>query len=192
MSSRVASRRACGATASTSTSPTTTRRRRTRSSRCRSRRRRPRRRRAFARTSAAVQNSGLEAQINATLVDTRRFGWDMTVSRVAQQQQGRCRSASIRRAIPNKTIGTGSTARLGRLPGERRLPAAVSLHRRERRRHHPDDRSSRSTRASSTAGTRSRATCSPFRTESICSRASCASTRCSTTRAASTCFNNTW
>ncbi len=55
-----------------------------------------------------VQNSGLEAQINATLVDTRRFGWDMTVS--ASHNSNKVLSLGVDPAgNPNKTIGTGST-----------------------------------------------------------------------------------
>ena len=55
-----------------------------------------------------VQNSGLEAQINATFVDSRRFGWDVTVS--ASHNSNKVLSLGVDPAgNPNKTIGTGNT-----------------------------------------------------------------------------------
>jgi len=55
-----------------------------------------------------VQNSGMEAQINATLMDTRRFGWDVTIS--ASHNSNKVLSLGVDPAgNPNKTIGTGST-----------------------------------------------------------------------------------
>ena len=55
-----------------------------------------------------VQNSGLEAQITATLVDRRRFSWDVTVS--GSHNSNKVLSLGVDPAgNPNKTIGTGST-----------------------------------------------------------------------------------
>jgi hypothetical protein len=55
-----------------------------------------------------VQNSGLEAQINATFIDTRRFGWDVTIA--ASHNSNKVLSLGVDPAgNPNKTIGTGST-----------------------------------------------------------------------------------
>jgi len=55
-----------------------------------------------------VQNSGIEAQINATFVDRRRFGWDVTLS--ASHNSNKVLSLGVDPAgNPNKTIGTGST-----------------------------------------------------------------------------------
>jgi len=55
-----------------------------------------------------VQNSGLEAQITATFIDTRRFGWDVTLS--ASHNSNKVLSLGVDPAgNPNKTIGTGST-----------------------------------------------------------------------------------
>jgi TonB-linked SusC/RagA family outer membrane protein len=55
-----------------------------------------------------VQNSGFEAQINATFVDTRRFGWDVTIA--ASHNSNKVLSLGVDPAgNPNKTIGTGST-----------------------------------------------------------------------------------
>ena len=55
-----------------------------------------------------VQNSGLEAQITATLLDRRSFGWDVTLS--ASHNNNKVLSLGVDPAgNPNKTIGTGNT-----------------------------------------------------------------------------------
>ena len=56
----------------------------------------------------SVENSGFESQITAELYESRRFGWNMTVS--ASHTSGKVASLGVDPAgRPNKTIGTGQT-----------------------------------------------------------------------------------
>ena len=55
-----------------------------------------------------VQNSGIEAQLNTTLIDRRALGWDITIS--ASHNSNKVLSLGVDPAgNPNKTIGTGNT-----------------------------------------------------------------------------------
>jgi TonB-linked SusC/RagA family outer membrane protein len=56
----------------------------------------------------SVENSGFESQITATLYESRRLGWNMTLS--ASHTSGKVASLGLDPAgRPNKTIGTGQT-----------------------------------------------------------------------------------
>jgi hypothetical protein len=55
----------------------------------------------------SVKNAGVEATIHATLLDTRRFGWDLMLS--ASHTSNKLVSLGRDAAgLPNRTIGTGS------------------------------------------------------------------------------------
>ncbi|HVT38654.1 MAG TPA: SusC/RagA family TonB-linked outer membrane protein [Gemmatimonadaceae bacterium] len=59
------------------------------------------------RNLGSVQNTGIEATIQATLVNTQRFGWDVTAS--ASHSGNKLVSLGLDpTGVPNKTIGTGS------------------------------------------------------------------------------------
>jgi TonB-linked SusC/RagA family outer membrane protein len=59
------------------------------------------------RNLGSVKNAGIEASIQATLVDTRRFGWDVTVS--GSHWSNKLVTLGVdATGAPNKTIGTGS------------------------------------------------------------------------------------
>ena len=139
-----------------------------------------------------VQNIGLRGADQRAVHRSPavRLGHDASRRRTTATRSSR--SASTRRGIRTRRSARAATRDSVGFPVNGAVPPPVSLHRRERRRHHPGRPKSPSTRASSTAAIRSRATSSPSRTASICSRASSASACCSTTRAASTCCNNTW
>src|SRR4030095_9248210 len=59
------------------------------------------------RNLGSVKNAGIEATIHATLVDDRRFGWDVMVS--GSHMSNKLVSLGFDAAgLPNRTIGTGS------------------------------------------------------------------------------------
>ena len=131
-----------------------------------------------------VQNSGYEAQINATFIDTRRFGWDVTIA--ASHNSNKVLSLGVDPAgNPNKTIGTGST----------RDSVGFPVNGLYLRPYHYTDANGdgivQTTELTVDTGVVTAAIIParppPFRMESTCSRASSASRRASTTRAASTC-----
>src|SRR4030095_8231031 len=67
------------------------------------------------RNLGSVKNAGVEATIHATLLDTRRFGWDLMLS--ASHTSNKLVSLGRDAAgLPNRTIGTGSLGGSGRLP----------------------------------------------------------------------------
>ena len=60
------------------------------------------------RNLGSVRNSGIEATVTATLLDTRNFGWDMTVG--GSHNTNIIESLGVdAQGVPNPTIGTGST-----------------------------------------------------------------------------------
>ena len=131
---------------------------------------------ACSRTSASVQNTGIEARSTTTLIDRRTLGWDMTVG--GSHNSNKILSLGVDAdGDPNPTIGTGTTRDSLGLPVNG-CSTAVHLRRRERRRHHHAERSHRRTRAIDVhrllAAARHRRR---SRTASTCSAASCAS-RC--------------
>ena len=131
-----------------------------------------------------------DAASTRRFVDRTSFGWDMTVC--GSHNSNKVVSLGVDPAgNPDKTIGTGALARLGRLAGQRVCSAAVSLRRRERRRHHSAERShGRHRRRLRRLLFAARPRVDTERIRSV-QRGSCASTSCSTTRAGSTLINNT-
>jgi outer membrane receptor protein involved in Fe transport len=57
---------------------------------------------------ASVRNTGLETTINASIVDRRRFGWDVTLS-ASRNSNAVVSLGNDPTGKPNKTIGTGAT-----------------------------------------------------------------------------------
>lgn len=67
------------------------------------------------RNLGSVRNSGLEATITATLLDTRNFGWDMTVG--GSHNTNKVESLGVDAlGNPNPPIGTGSTRTVAGFP----------------------------------------------------------------------------
>ena len=59
------------------------------------------------RNLGSVKNTGIEAGIQAQIIDTRRFGWDVNVS--GSHGSNKLVSLGVdANGVPNKTIGTGS------------------------------------------------------------------------------------
>ena len=85
----------------------------------------------------SVQNTGLEATLNATLIDRRalRLGHD---ARRHRTTANKVLSLGVdpRRAIRTRRSAPGRTRDSRRLSDERRCSTARTLHRREQRRHH--------------------------------------------------------
>jgi TonB-linked SusC/RagA family outer membrane protein len=62
----------------------------------------------ITRNLGSVQNTGMEATLNATLVDRRNFGWDLLIG--ASHNTNKILSLGVDpNGDPNPTIGTGST-----------------------------------------------------------------------------------
>ena len=97
---------------------------------------------------ASVQNTGIEAVLTTTLVDRRRFGWDMTISASHGSNKilkvygpnGYC-SSTITTACDS--VGTGTTRNIKGKPVNGSVLRAVHLRRLELRRHHHAERSDR-------------------------------------------------
>ena len=109
------------------------------------------------RNLGSVKNTGIEASIQAQLVDRRAFGWDVTLS--GTHESNKLVSLGVdANGIPNKTIGTGSLRRFGGVAGECVHLPPLPLHRREPRRSDHGQRSHGRSQLPHTSATRCRAT----------------------------------
>ncbi|MEP6619965.1 MAG: SusC/RagA family TonB-linked outer membrane protein [bacterium] len=64
----------------------------------------------------SVRNSGIEATVTTTLLDTRNFGWDMTVGGSHNNNKVESLGFDANTGLPNPPIGTGSTRTVAGFP----------------------------------------------------------------------------